>query len=136
MALHLNDILQPLVGTIITPGYVMISNGLVLDTNSGTTQTFLQFLQQQKQQLQQAELKDEVDIVQSVDSMIINLQLATDTTQATSGQSSGFLIEVYLSGSTGALEKVYKNDVIDQVTGVTLQQGFSSDFILETDVEE
>lgn len=79
-----------------------------------------------------AVIKKEVEVVSGIDKQKIELTLKTSEGLV---ENTGFLIEVYLSGTDGKLTRVYQEDVVDVLNDETLSEGFSNYLILDVDVD-
>jgi hypothetical protein len=80
------------------------------------------------------QITKEVEVVVGVDKQKINLSLKSHNGNLPA--PSGFLIEVYLSGSDGKLSRVYMEDVVDIVNDEILSEGFSNYLNLEVDKDD
>lgn len=81
------------------------------------------------------QMNQNADVVVGVDSLDIDFYLKTSN--GTIDPKSGFLVEVFESGSDGKLTKLYQDDLVDPVDeNKTLEDGFSNYFTLKLDPEE
>jgi len=84
--------------------------------------------QQLAQPVEQAQIKKEIEVVLGVEQKRIELSLVNSDGAL---PNDGFLVEVYLSGTDGKLTRVYREDIVDVLSGDTLQEGFGSYLVLE-----
>lgn len=73
---------------------------------------------------------DQIIVVTGVDEQKIDLNIVSEGKKIQ--PISGFLVEVYLSGSDGRLTRLYKEDKID-LNGNIQNEGFSQYFSIELD---
>jgi len=76
-------------------------------------------------------IKKEVEIITGIDRKTINFGLKTSAGEVIA--RSGFLVEIFESGSDGVLTKVIQENVQDPLNDETIQEGFSSYLTLEID---
>ena len=114
-----------------------VSKSKVLDTSTGLIHSSEDVLSNLRRQsidafsfIKGSDLKKEIEIVDGVDKQKIDFSLATSDGNI---DSSGFLIEVFLSGSDGKLTQVYDEDVIDLASDDNFSEGFSNYLVLEVD---
>lgn len=106
------------------------SNGSLLDTNKQDVADLVA-RQIDNPRLDAVSVSSNIELVTSLGSMVFDLSLK-NSLQAFSG--SGFLVEVYFSGSDGKLTRMYQEDVVDPIDeSIIINEGFSKYFKLETD---
>ena|SRR5688572_28358473 len=129
-----------ILGTPVGKYYVLISPTHVMDKRSGAVRPVREVLnlgdndaprRPAAQALEDVIVKKEVEVVVGVEGKKIDLALASS--EGKMDATSGFLIEVYLSGSDGKLTRVYKEHLVDVLNDETLSDGFSSYLKLEID---
>lgn len=76
-------------------------------------------------------LTDVITVVTGVDEQKIELNLISENSKRVE-PVSGFLVEVYLSGTDGKLTRLFKEDNID-INGNIIDEGFLKYFFLELD---
>ena len=75
-------------------------------------------------------LRREVEKVKNIDEKVIELVLKSENVKV--NPTAGFLVEVFLSGSDGKLERLFEKDLTD-LYGNVLEDGFSNYLIVDID---
>jgi hypothetical protein len=123
----------------ITRTLTLIGNDKVLDKKNGSIKratdpevaSEIKYFHN-KSNLSVKNLSEDADVVTSVGNTTIDFYLKTS--DGVFESKSGFLIEVYESGSNGKLTRLYQEDLIDPLDGNnTLRDGFTNYFIIEVD---
>jgi len=125
-----------LIGLPIGEIYTVISDDKVLNKTDGSVskiEDVVPLAQVQANTFANAAVAKQVEIVVGVEGKRIDFSLATS--EGAMEAPSGYLIEVYLSGTNGQLTRVYKEDVVDVINDNTLSEGFSNYLVLKMDVE-
>lgn len=122
-------------GLIAGQNQVYLNNETVLDTESGTTSPAATFQQETVQQttVNVVSVQDTVEVVSGLDRLKINFTLKSS--EGPVPVESGYLVEVFESGSDGKIIKVFEENVLDILEGQTLKKGFEDDLFFDGDAE-
>src|SRR3990167_2667280 len=112
----------PLISRLLAIDTQTISNSVARNQNIGTASNIANL-----------DILDTVEVVESTDKQTIDLSLVSDHKNIS--PITGFLVEVYLSGSDGRLTKFFREDDLN-VDGLIKSEGFSRFLKLEIDVEK
>lgn len=126
-----------IIGLPVGETYTVISNDKVLNKTDGSVsnlEDIVPLVQASASLYSNAAVAKQVEIVVGVEGKKIDFTLATS--EGVMDAPSGYLIEVYLSGTNGQLTRVYKEDVVDVINDNTLSEGFSNYLVLNMDVDE
>jgi len=121
------------VGTIVGLNLVLISENKVLDKVNGTVLDLSRVKDRLFERVSISSIKKEAEVVTGIDATLIDLQIANSRGKV--DPISGFLVEVFLSGSDGKLTKVYKEDIVDPINDEIIRGGYGEFLRLETDTE-
>jgi hypothetical protein len=124
------------IGMSLGGNHIILSGERVLDKTTGAVMNmdkFPQFQDKQFNTLELSTIKKEIEVVTGLDKVRINLSLKT----ANGGfpSKSGFLIEVFNSGSDGVLTRLIRESVKDAANDNDIQEGFESFLQLGIDEE-
>jgi len=123
------------VGLPIGPGAIMIAANKVLEVASGRVFTLDRYLKNQKKKkdnVRVLSVSKDIEIVTGLDRVKINLDLKSSEGRVPI--ESGYLVEVFESGSDGSITKLFEENVVDVLEDTVLQRGFGKDLFVDTDV--
>lgn len=126
-----------IIGLPVGETYTVISDDKVLNKSDGSVskiEDIIPLTQVSSSVFATAAVAKQVEIVVGVEGKKIDFTLATS--EGVIEAPSGYLVEVYLSGTNGQLTRVYKEDVVDVINDNTLSEGFSNYLVLNMDIDE
>lgn len=119
------------VGDPIGENDILLNSSTTLDTETGLTSPVL--ASQRRLQVGEEVLsaKKEVEVVSGLGRTKIDFVLKSSEGEVFS--PSGFLVEVFESGSDGRLIQLHEEDVVDVLEDEILRRGFSKELFLDVD---
>lgn len=119
------------VGQPIGRDSIMLNAQVVFNTQTGLTSPLLAFKQQQQAESEAISVKKEVEVITGLSRAKINFVLKSSEGEVV--DPSGYLIEVFESGSGGEIIKLFEENVEDVLEDEILKKGFSSELFLDAD---
>ena len=112
-----------------------LPNGQYLDTVSGVAVAASQAQDKIKRSMlekQNVNVRRTMNRIIGVDDVKIELKLLMRNRELDTG--NGFLVEVYLSGTDGKLNRIYANEILDPLDDTTVRRSLFDYVDLEVDV--
>lgn len=119
-------------GMAIGPTQIMVSNRTILDTVSGLVQDLGTYKPPAQDDVSVISVSTDLDIVTGLSRVKINLSLQSSEGEVS--DISGYLIEVFESGSDGVITKLFEEDVVDVLEDKVIKEGFDKDMFIDIDV--
>lgn len=119
------------VGNSIGPNHFMLNSDTVLDTDSGLIENIFSFSTNINDSKKALSIKKELEVVSGLSRAKIDFTLKSSEGEVSS--QSGYLIEVFESGSDGQIIRVFEENIEDILEDRTLKKGFESDLYIDTD---
>jgi len=121
-------------GLPIAKDHIMMGPSKVLNIKTGFVKPLSAWAQdnQSVPSLNTLSISDEIDVVTGLSRVVIDLSLKSSEGPVVA--SSGYLVEVYESGSDGKITKLYEEDVVDVLEDTVLRKGFEADLFMDVDV--
>lgn len=118
-------------GQPIGKDHVMLNRNTVLNTTTGLTLPTSNFKQISSTTTKATSVKSEVEVVTGLSRVKIDMVL--ESSEGSVDDPSGYLIEVYESGSDGSLTYLFEENVVDVLDDTVKKEGFEQDFFLDVD---
>lgn len=110
---------------------IMMNPRTVLDTSTGFVSPLTSQPPIEEASFQVVKVTDDLEVITGLDRAIINLTL--ESSEGLVADPSGYLIEVFESGSDGTLTKLFEEDIIDALSDDVFRKGFEGDLFVDVD---